>query len=114
MASYATVQDVIDRYGNEQLLLLADRANDGVVDSAAVDTALSDASAEMDAYLAVRYSLPLSSPPALLVRLCVDIAMYRLSVSSWPPEERRRRFDDALLLLTRLSKGEAGFGSGSM
>lgn len=111
MASYATIQDVIDRYGNEQLLLIADRDDDGVVDTTVVDTALTDASAEIDAYLAVKYTLPFATPPALLVHLCVDIAVYRLSPEfDVATDERRRRFDDALLLLLRLSTGEASFG----
>jgi phage gp36-like protein len=111
MATYATAQDVIDRYGNDALLLLADRDNDGVVESTVIDTALADAGAEMDAYLAVRYTLPFATPPALLVHLCVDIAVYRLAAESdVATDERRRRFDDALLLLTRLSSGEASFG----
>lgn len=111
MASYATVQDVIDRYGNDQLLLVADRDDDGLVDTTAVDTALADASAEMDAYLAVKYTLPFATPPLLLVHLCVDIAMYRLSnAGAVVTNERRRRFDDAQLILLRLSTGEASFG----
>lgn len=112
MATYATSQDVIDRYGSDALLLLADRDNDGLVESTVVDTALADASAEMDAYLAVRYTLPFATPPALLVHLCVDIAIYRLSAESGvATDERRRRFDDVLLLLARLSTGEASFGT---
>lgn len=111
MASYATVQDVIDRYGNDALLLIADRDNDGLVDNAIVDTALADASAQIDAYLAVKYTLPFATAPALLVSLCVDIALYRLSAErDVATDERRRRFDDALQLLERLSNGDASFG----
>src|SRR5215472_7356003 len=41
-------------------------------------TFLSDASNEIDAYLESRFALPLSDPPAILVRMCCDIAMYHL------------------------------------
>lgn len=111
MSAYATSQDITDRNGADQLVLIADRDGDGVADAAAVSKALEDASAEIDAYLAVKYTLPLASPPPLLAHLCVDIAVYRLAADAYvATDERRKRFDDALLLLLRLATGEASLG----
>jgi phage gp36-like protein len=41
-------------------------------------TFLSDASDEIDAYLEARFALPLADPPAILTRLCCELAMYHL------------------------------------
>ncbi|MDH5185171.1 MAG: DUF1320 domain-containing protein [Gammaproteobacteria bacterium] len=108
---YATAQDIIDRYGNDQLLLIADRDGDGLVDAAVVDQALADASAEIDAYLATRYELPMAPVPTVLVRVCVDIVMYRLAADAdMATEEKRIRFDDVITLLSRISTGKVSLG----
>jgi phage gp36-like protein len=43
-----------------------------------LQTFLNDASSEIDAYLESRFALPLTDPPAILVRMCCEIAMYHL------------------------------------
>ncbi|MBV8359372.1 MAG: DUF1320 family protein [Deltaproteobacteria bacterium] len=43
-----------------------------------LQTFLNDASNEIDAYLESRFALPLTDPPAILVRMCCEIAMYHL------------------------------------
>jgi len=108
---YATTQDIIDRYSNDTLLLIADRDNDSVVDAIVVDQALADASAEIDGYLATKYELPLSVAPDVLIRPCVDIVVYRLSADAdMATEERRVRYEDAVKLLERISKGIVSLG----
>lgn len=108
---YASAQDISDRYGADKLLLLADRNADDAADTEVVDQALRDASAEIDTYLAAKYSMPLPSVPDALVRLCVDIAVYRLGVSAdLATEEMRQRYEDAVALLGRISKGTASLG----
>ena len=109
--AYATLQDIIDRYGEDDLLMAADRDGDDQVDTAAVDRALADASAEIGTYLAARYTLPISSVPEVLKRLCVDITLYRLAFNAvGNTEERRQRYEDAVALLVRISKGNVGLG----
>ena len=108
---YATVQHITDRYGQDALILLTDRQGTGAIDTDVVDQALRDASAEIDTYLAAKYSLPLSLVPDVLVRLCVDIVMYRLAADrDLGTEERRKRYDDATALLTRIAKGLVSLG----
>lgn len=123
--SYATVEQVIERHGAEAVLLLADRDGDGAADagfppaaSLVLERALSDAAAEIDTYLAAKYDLPLFSPPAsppeVLTRLAVDIAVYRLAAEAdLATDERRRRYEDAVALLRRIGRGEASLGLAS-
>ena len=108
---YATQQNIIDRISNDSLLIIADRDDDGAVDTAIVDEAISDATAEIDTYVAAKYDLPLAVVPKVLTRLCVDIAVYRLSVDAdLGTEERRKRYEDAVKLLVRISEGKVSLG----
>ena len=109
--AYATQQDIIDRYSLDELLILTDRDQDDQPDTAVVDRALADATAEIDTYLAARYQVPLSSVPDVLLRLCVDIAIYRLSTDrAGGTEERRKRYEDATAMLRLIAKGEVSLG----
>ncbi|MEW5763710.1 MAG: gp436 family protein [Acidobacteriota bacterium] len=107
---YATAQDIVDRLpnGQEGLLLLADRDGDGVADEAVVSGALGDAADEIDSYLAAVYTLPLPSVPPVLVRLSVDIAIYRMAAdAARATEEHRVRYEDAVKLLQSISRRTA-------
>lgn len=109
--AYATLQDLIDRFSNDQVLLAADRDGDGIVDETVVDTALDDATAEIDSYLAEVYTLPLVTVPALIKRLCADIAMHRLSPEAdIATEGRRTRYQEAVSILKKLAKREISLG----
>ncbi len=106
--SYATVEDIINRYGENFLYTIADRDNDDTLDTTAVDSALSDASGLMDSYLSTRYTLPLVDYPDLLKRLCADIAVYWLAEDGGgTTEEKRQRYEDALQWLGRIANGKA-------
>jgi len=106
---YASAQDLVERHGPDAVIVLGDAD-----DAAKVDQALDDASAEIDGYLEPRYELPLSSVPQLLVRLCVDIAFYRLAsmVAAVPTadDDRRLRYQDAVSVLRRIRSGEVRLG----
>lgn len=107
--AYATLADLIDRYGDQELTQLTDRLGMAAPDAAIVGRAIDDASAEIDGYLAVRYALPLTATPSVLVRLCADIARYRL----WDDrasEEVRRRYEDARRVLERIASGDVSLG----
>ena len=109
--SYASQQDLIDRVGEDELLVAADRDRDGVIYAAVVDGALEDATAEIDSYLAQVYALPLPSVPRLLNRLACDIAFHRLSPEAdTATEYRRSRYDEAVSLLKKLAKREITLG----
>ena len=104
--AYATRTDIEDLYG-AAALYVADRDGDGVPEAAAIDRALDDASAEIDAYLRVLYDTPVAPVPQLLVQLACDIALYRLAqTGDVRTEEHRARYEDALKTLARLAEGK--------
>lgn len=109
---YATLADMTERFGEQELALRTDRTNGTngtAIDAVVLDRALSDADAEIDSYLAARYALPLSSTPTVLVRLAADMARYRL-YDDGVPETVRQRYADSVSLLKRMATGEVKLG----
>lgn len=111
--SYAAPQDIINRYPNRDLVQLTNEDPSATtVDTDALTQALNDASAEIDSYLEARFALPLTDPPQVLNRLASDIAMYRLQALRPLHDlaDARRRYDDAIAMLTKVSAGELTLG----
>jgi len=79
---------------------LTDREDVGEIDDGVLASALEDASAEMDTYLASRYSVPVKTHARFLAGLCCDIARYRLSGSETAETNPIRiRYRDAIRFL---------------
>ncbi|HNX76101.1 MAG TPA: DUF1320 domain-containing protein [Candidatus Rifleibacterium sp.] len=108
---YAVVQDMIDRFGAAELTQLTDRADPpaGTYDSDAIEQALNDAEAEIDAYLLARYALPLTTVPTNLTRIACDMARYQLFGPSIT-DEVTKRYGDAVAFLKSVSRGETVLG----
>jgi phage gp36-like protein len=111
--TYATVNDVTARYPNRDLVQLTNEDPAATtVNTAPIQIALDDASAEIDGYLEGRFTLPHSDPPAVMNRLCTDIAMYRMQVLRPLHDlaDARQRYDDAIAMLTKVAAGELTLG----
>lgn len=108
--AYATLSDLIARFGEAELIQLTDRQGDGIVDQAVIDQALADAGAVIDGYLAGRYSLPLVSVPPILVGYACDLARARLYTDA-APEIVLKRESDALKFLALAAQGKINLGS---
>lgn len=111
--SYAQVSDMQARFPNRDLVQLSNEdPTVTLVNTVFIQTAMTDASAEIDTYLEARFALPLTSPPASLVRLCCDIAMYRMQALRplHDVAEARKRYDDAIGTLARVAAGELTLG----
>lgn len=106
---YCTKQDLIDRFGQDELVDLTDRDSTGMIDDTVLDQAISDASAEMDGYLASRYQLPLVNIPQTLKPLACNIARYKL-YDEQASEQVTKRYDAAIKFLFSVSKGEISLG----
>lgn len=120
---YATVQDLVDRFGETELIQLTDP--DGrAVDAAKVELALQDARALADGWLCQVYALPLAGctkpaptpqdpqattqvAPPQLSRLVCDVARYYLYDDLAPESEVVRRFNRAAQELKDIAEGRA-------
>ena len=103
--TYAVQQDLIDRFGNAELLEVADRDDDQVIDAAVVGDALTDADELINGYIASRYDLPFTTAPAFLTKLAADVARYYLFKDD-PPEQVVKGYEDAVRTLKAIARGE--------
>lgn len=109
--AYATLEALIKQYGLDAVLLVADRDQDGDIDADVVEDALTAAASEIDSYVGVKHRLPLPQVPDVLVRVCGDIALYRMSSEGGQlTEDKRQRYEDAVDYLKRVAAGTASLG----
>ncbi len=105
---YATVADLLDAYGEAEVLALTDRAGEGLVVESVATAALARASDEADSYLAGRYAVPVTPVPPVLAAMVCDIARYRLTggqAQETDPITERYRL--AVKWLERVASGDA-------
>ncbi|MDZ7655606.1 MAG: DUF1320 domain-containing protein [Sulfurimicrobium sp.] len=109
---YATIVDMIARFGEEQLVQLTDRLGSGVLDETVIDQAIADASALVDGYLSGRYPVPLSPAPAILVGYACDLARYNLFPDANLDDVNtvRIRQRDAIRFLEQVGQGKLSLG----
>lgn len=121
---YATVADMIARFGELEIIQLTDLDNipPSVIDETRVETKIDDACAFIDGYVGLVYRLPLvgcakpvtvagATPeyvsPPVLVRIACDLARYYLHDDLAPENEVYRRYKAAVKELEAISKGES-------
>ena len=117
---YATVQDMIDRFGEPEMIQLTDPAEQAAVQSARIQLKLDDAHALADGYLGRVYALPLAGcakpvgvgavqyvPPPQLTRIVCDVARYYLYDALAPEHEVYLRYKAAQHELQQLADGRA-------
>jgi len=103
--AYATRSDIEALYGPSHLQTLV--AADLDLDTA-VAAACSLASADIDTYLSLRYTLPLQIVPETITGWCVDIACWRLAASiAQMSEEVRKRSERVFTILKDVAAGRA-------
>lgn len=104
---YYTQADYISRWGDQELIRLTDEDGTGQPDSFTFDQAAADASADVDAYLAGRYPLPLAEPfPRVLKSIAGALIREKLH-SQFPTEQVTREADLARKQLRDLATGTA-------
>lgn len=108
---YATQADMVSHFGERELIDLTDRFDVplGLINAAVLAKALTRADAEIDGYLGVRFSLPLSVVPALLLDLACDIAHYHLYTLE-VPDLVSERYKAAIKTLQAIADGRVSLG----
>lgn len=102
--SYATLADLIARFGDAELIQLTDSDGTGEIDPVAIARALTDVDAVIEAALLGRYQLPLLAVPDLLVRVGCDLAREALYVDQ-PTDAVKDRAKQARDLLGQIAAG---------
>lgn len=106
---YCTLQDLIDRFGEQELLHLSPNEAGDAIAPDKVTRAIDDATGEINGYVAAGgYPVPLAPVPAIVVAYCADIARYRLHTHA--PDQVSKRYDDAIKFLRAVSSGQVQLG----
>lgn len=101
------LQDLIDRFGEQEIAQLTDKVNYTVIDETVVNHAISDAVAEVVGYLnptgLIANGVYIGTPPKSLVLKTCDIARYYLYENGVNDivEKRYRQAIDWLLLVQK-------------
>lgn len=103
--AYATIDDVFKRYPP-----ISTMVGTGGNDVASADVSsiyIADAESYVNAYLGVRYTLPLATEP-LVTQLTSDIALYKMVEDKAPriPEFMEKRFASVTKMLEMLRDGQ--------
>jgi phage gp36-like protein len=113
--SYCTYDDVETRLGPDDLAALADHDGDGAADAQVVEQAIESASALIDSYLGVRFSVPVldaeGSPPESLRTAAVNLAVYLLQLGrDSVTEDVRLQHEEDVAWLTDVARGRVSPG----
>lgn len=108
---YATQSDLVEHFGEDELIELTDRDTPpaGVIDAAVLAHAQAAADSEIDGYVAMRHALPLAAVPPRLTHLACDIARYHLYTAA-VPDLVAQRYHDAIAWLRLVARGEVSLG----
>jgi phage gp36-like protein len=110
--SYAAAQDMIDRFGEREVIMLTDREELGVIGEAVLAHALSHADGLINGYLRARYPLPLTAHYPILTTFAVDIARYLLlGAEANETSPARDRYKNAIRFLELIAEGKIGLGA---
>jgi len=104
--AYATLQDLVDRFGAAELIQRTDRTKvpPEEIDADVVALHLADTDGLIDGYLKGRYALPLTPTPPALRKAACDIAR-RYILDESASDAVRKAFDEALRLLRDVADG---------
>lgn len=111
--TYATQQDLIERFGSQELIQLTDRTNKPVstIDVTTVERALSDAEALINGYVGKMYTIPLSPVPPVLTKVAADIARYYLHGTRAEKDSPiTLAFNQAVAWLKDVARGQVNLG----
>ena len=106
--TYVTKQDLIDRFGQAELIQLTDRTNRPAttVNDTTVTGHITDAESIIDGYLAKVYALPLATVPPALTKVAADLARYFLHGKAAEKDSPvTQAYRDAIRWLENVSKG---------
>ena len=103
---YCTADDLVLRFGQDEISQLTDFDRDGNADQTVLDQAIADTAAEINSYISARYPLPLEPVPAVLTLHACDICRYRL-FNQGAPEEVAERYTIAIRWLKDVAQGKA-------
>ncbi|WP_299072882.1 phage protein Gp36 family protein [uncultured Paraglaciecola sp.] len=109
---YCSIEDMVNRFDVNELIQLTSSNSQGVINQSVIEAAIRDASNLIDGYISGRYTLPLSNVPAVLTKICADLARYNLYDNA-VSEVVEKNYKAALDFLMNVGKGTLKLGLSS-
>lgn len=112
---YIGNQNIIDRIGEGELVLLADNDGDGEADTERVNQAIDYAAGIFDAHIPTTYRRPISAT-AMVLTLNLDLAIYdfwkiRAEIDEGKWKIAKAAHDAAIKMLEKIQSGKATLDS---
>jgi len=104
--AYCTLTDLIARFGEQRLLELTDFDHADQIGVDRVTLAIRDADALIESYVALRYAVPVTPAPPVLVGVACDLVLATLSGDNASEAVRTAR-RDAVALLSAIATDRA-------
>ncbi len=110
--AYCTLDGIEKLIPEVALIQLTDDEDTGAVVPDRITEAIAQADAEIDSYCSARYTVPFASPPPVIKKFSVDIAIYNLYSRRVEniPETRSERYKNAIRQLEGIAKGLIALG----
>lgn len=106
--AYCDLNDILGQMDEADVIRHTDDADTGSVNMDPVNKAIAGADALINGHISARYNVPLSPVPEIITSLAVDIAIYKISSRrGGAPEDVRKKFEDAIKFLDKVSAGKA-------
>ncbi len=116
MGSYATIESMITRFGNEDLVEVTDTETPytGEINISKLQAAINSANAEVDAYLSKQLHVPTVLASAFVQMMACDVARYHVALGNARVSERdEKRYALAVANLKQVNEGKIGIGAGT-
>ena len=116
MGSYATIEAMITRFGNEDLVEITDTEvpYTGEINLTKLQVAINSANAEVDAYLSKQLHVPTVLASPFVQMMACDIARYHVALGNARVSERdEKRYELAVKNLKMVNDGKIGIGAGT-
>lgn len=102
---YCTQQDLIDEFGEQELIELTD-PNNGTIDAVVVDRAIARADTKINQYLSGSTGVE----PSTVIYIAVDLVRYFLYKNE-VPDLIKKRYDDAVKDLKEMATSQLALAS---
>lgn len=109
---YATKQDLINKFGQREVIALTDREPyQHAINDEVLDNAIAAVCAEIDSYISPRYPTPLNPVPKILSFMACDMVRYYLTgAAATETDPIAMRYKNAIKFLVSVGKGEVTLG----
>lgn len=114
MGSYATIESMIETFGEEDLIEITDTEKPfkDQINVVKLQRAIDAANGEVDAHLSSKLSVPTVVNSPFVQTLAHDIARYRAVLGNARESKRdKERYDDAVKNLEKINEGKKGTGA---